>query len=234
MSLYPLPLTPPSLDDSRRRRAPSCLVLGAAYQKRVERTHEKFVVPDKPQRSRELAPEKIAPATFRFRGLHFEEVEHYDQSATVVIEGLGKISPGNNPWYAQGATTTASPSLASSASTLVNAEECDHDHEKLPRHAKGFYSPTPSASGTAAIASNKNREECVTPHRHARSASMPILPARAEGNDDEDDDDTPLAVILKRNRSCETLMFPSIQRPPKCVSGVKSDLVGRLGRRQSG
>ena len=46
--LFPFPLSPPSLDFSRRRRAPSALKLGAAYQKRIPRTFRKFHSPVHP------------------------------------------------------------------------------------------------------------------------------------------------------------------------------------------
>lgn len=46
--LFPFPLSPPSLDFSRRRPAPSALKLGAAYQKRIPRTFQKFHSPVHP------------------------------------------------------------------------------------------------------------------------------------------------------------------------------------------
>ncbi|PWN36081.1 uncharacterized protein FA14DRAFT_189999 [Meira miltonrushii] len=46
--LFPFPLSPPSLDSTRRRRAPSALKLGAAYQKRIPRTFRKFHSPIHP------------------------------------------------------------------------------------------------------------------------------------------------------------------------------------------
>jgi hypothetical protein len=46
--LFPFPLSPPSLDFSRRRRAPSALKLRAAYQKRIPRTFRKFHSPIHP------------------------------------------------------------------------------------------------------------------------------------------------------------------------------------------
>lgn len=45
MSLFPFPKTPPVLDTARRRGPPTPLRLGAAYQKKVLRGHQKFVEP---------------------------------------------------------------------------------------------------------------------------------------------------------------------------------------------
>lgn len=47
-SLFPLPLQKPALDQTRRRGPPSALILGAAYQKKVLRTHKKFIEPGPP------------------------------------------------------------------------------------------------------------------------------------------------------------------------------------------
>lgn len=51
--LFPFPLSPPSLDATRRRRAPSALKLGAAYQKRIPRTFRKFHSPIHPNEESE-------------------------------------------------------------------------------------------------------------------------------------------------------------------------------------
>jgi hypothetical protein len=51
MHLYPFPKEAPSLDFTRRRGPPTPLLLGAAYQRKVLRSHRKFNEPQ-PMRSR--------------------------------------------------------------------------------------------------------------------------------------------------------------------------------------
>lgn len=208
--LYPLPLQPPSLDQTRRRRAPSCLTLGAAYQKKVPRTHEKFSEPEKPRKSKEQVPESQVHDTLRVCG-----TAHLDENEDCL----------DIPWRNE--STYSCVRCAYIANPPLNIAAGEYTKTASLDHLSFDYHPAPNV---------RLREVgLLSLGRHKRSSSMPHIPTKLS---DEDENPWQLEYanhIASKNKSkkmrsadCDSHHPHSssiIKRPPPCACVVPEQYI---------